>query len=259
MRPWSRPTRGRSAPAQWAPLILNPSAAGYWRGIRVRAGAVAQSLPSLILAAAAVFAGAPAVALTTFATRPESKLAPPPASGMDIGACDAWYPEALRTAGKDGAALLAVHLMPDGSVTSATLIESSGNSDLDKAAIDCLKAIHLDPATSHGEPEELDWERAVVWRAHDHSSVTLPRLPGRKLSCVSPRFRTYGLVTTAVSFQIGPDGYPEDASVLQSSGTPGLDQFAIQCIVPSWRFPVATVGGKPVEVDWRSKLNWRFN
>jgi TonB family protein len=183
---------------------------------------------------------------------------PPSPTGAAVGACDKWYPDAQSKVGTAGVSLLRVHLMPDGTIKDSSVIQSSGNAELDKAAVACLAAVRLDPPEREGKPIEVDWERAVIWRAHDHSSIVLPRRVGKGPSCNSRIYHTQGTVKTGITFKIGTEGIPENVTVVESSGNADLDRIGAECIVPSWRFPIASQEGQPVEVDWGDELSWNL-
>ena len=173
------------------------------------------------------------------------------------GPCDAWYSASAEQTGIQGTTILRVHQLQDGTVQDSAVAQSSGNADLDQAAISCLSTARLRPITQNGAPIDATWERAVVWRHGGPSSVIVPRLPSVPVKCPSPMFFIRGTVSVKVSFEIDTDGVPQDAKVIQSSGDTNLDRVSLQCIVPTFRYSGATQEGKPVSIDWETDVNWK--
>jgi periplasmic protein TonB len=85
-------------------------------------------------------------------------IAPPPiASGptrtarLDAGATQPGYPSSARRSGEEGKVVLEVAIASDGRVTSVRLLQSSGSSRLDDAAIDHARLRwHFTPALKDG-------------------------------------------------------------------------------------------------------------
>lgn len=190
---------------------------------------------------------------TPATSAPAPYVSPPP--GMVTVACK--YPQSARSADAKGVTVLSVHLMRDGVVQQADVVKSSGNADLDGAAIQCLNVARFNPVTQEGKPVEVTWQRQVVWDPHGRSSITVPKTAG-SASCISPQFRTHGKVVTAVSFHIAPDGSTRDIMIIESSGNSSLDEVATKCMVPAWRYPAALQDGKPIEIDWSAGVDWKL-
>ena len=62
------------------------------------------------------------------------------------------YPEAVRTAGIEGSAVVEALLDLDGSVMDARVLKSSGNQQLDEAAIEAAKIAKFTPAKQRDKP-----------------------------------------------------------------------------------------------------------
>jgi protein TonB len=60
----------------------------------------------------------------------------------------------------------------DGSVKDATVAESSGDPDLDRAAVNCVSSWRYYPAKENGNPIEFDLKTVVPWRRRFQSAVT---------------------------------------------------------------------------------------
>lgn len=85
-----------------------------------------------------------------------------PNANADPSVC--LYPRAARREGRTGASKVAYIIESDGSVTGATLVQSSGWKDLDDTAVACASARHYPPITAGGKPARLQWTAAFDWR-----------------------------------------------------------------------------------------------
>jgi TonB family protein len=63
---------------------------------------------------------------------------------------------------------------------------------------------------------------------------------------------------TELGFHIESDGTVKDITVLQSSGSDELDKAAMSC-VSSWVYRPATKNGRPIEVPWKTIVNWAIS
>jgi len=57
---------------------------------------------------------------------------------------------------------------------------------------------------------------------------------------------------------VGVDGKVRDAKLVQSSGFDRLDQAALDGVKTSYRFVPGTVDGKPQEMWYTFKFNWKL-
>jgi protein TonB len=62
--------------------------------------------------------------------------------------------------------------------------------------------------------------------------------------------------TTLDSFKIGTDGVPRAITVVVTSGSPDLDQAAVDC-VKAWRYSPAKKGGLAIAVPWKAQVVWK--
>ena len=174
--------------------------------------------------------------------------------------CDPFYPTTEARAGVDGTTTLSVRITDAGDLEDGKVVQSSGNADLDAAAITCASNYFIMPATQSGLPIDIVWTVQIHWLHQVHSYLSLE--PHN--SCPARRYyppaaiRLNAQGTTLVSFQVATDGSVHDPKVAQSSGSTDLDQASIDC-VSQWRYSVATRQGQPVEFEWRAKFNWRLH
>jgi protein TonB len=180
------------------------------------------------------------------------------ASSRSAESCFADYPPKAREAGIEGTTTLRYTISTDGDVKDVRVEKSSGNDDLDAAAVKCSIKLRYEPAYKDDWPIESLLLRNVVWKLDTK---------GRKLKFAQPpiscarfyRVKPEQLVgidgTTELTFTIDK-GEVSDVSVTHSSGNDDLDWAAIHCI-KTWRFEQATVDGKPITVPGHAKIAWK--
>jgi TonB family protein len=174
------------------------------------------------------------------------------------GTCDSWYPADAKSKGIEGVTVLQVRILTDGSVRDPSVVQSSGNGDLDKAAAACLVASEIGSIRHNGQPIEVTWQRQVAWRVGGNSVITTPKRSVARHACKGPARLPQGNFLTVLAYHIAEDGSTKDISVVQSSGSPGLDAIATECLVPSWQYPPALQNGQPVEIDGMARIPWHF-
>jgi protein TonB len=64
------------------------------------------------------------------------------------------YPRSARRKGREGRVTLDVRVSPEGNVADATIVETSGFADLDRAALDAASSARFAPATKDDAPTE---------------------------------------------------------------------------------------------------------
>ena len=88
---------------------------------------------------------------------------PPPAKSHS---CLDYYPEAAKNAGIEGITTLAFTVTEQGTVADLRIAKSSGNADLDNAAVTCASLWHYKPARKDSKPVATPWQAAVEWKLH---------------------------------------------------------------------------------------------
>jgi len=73
------------------------------------------------------------------------------------------YPADAKAAGIEGITSLSYRIADDGSVKNVSVLKSSGNVVLDKAAVACVKGWLYEPATLDEKPIEIPWRNDVKW------------------------------------------------------------------------------------------------
>ncbi len=184
--------------------------------------------------------------------------------------CTSYHPltEQLLS-GIGGVTRLTLRLMPDGSVTQAAIVGSSGDATLDDAAQRCAGAQRVDlVGVAPPPPEGVLLSTAIDWPAQLRSSVpiappfpdglTLPRAIGRHGPCsrvLGFRPNTNSVGPTTVRFTVTNEGNVQDGAVQQSSGSHELDKGALSCTA-GWHYWPASRNGTPQAVQWVAKVDW---
>lgn len=80
--------------------------------------------------------------------------------------CGDTYPQAAAASGASGTSKLRFTITADGFVSGPVIEQSSGNGDLDAAALQCVLAWRYKPATNKdGQPVAAPWAVNIVWQA----------------------------------------------------------------------------------------------
>jgi TonB family protein len=179
-----------------------------------------------------------------------------PVTSMSVGrphVCSQAYPAAAIEAHAEGTTLLAFKVTAEGSVKDPTIARSSGNEDLDDAALQCVTRWRYKPATQDGKPVEVKWQANVVWKMGEPPEVRRAEQCFRYRKDQSPV--RPGVAATTVTFRITPDGVLRDAVIAHSSGDQSLDDAAILCVAAS-HFDTSIVTPPPGGLRGHLDLDW---
>jgi TonB family protein len=77
--------------------------------------------------------------------------------------CEGYFPRDLRYDGAQGETTLAFTVTVRGTVEDLRVAKSSGNAELDAAAIACASHWFYKPATKDNQPHAAPWGAVVVW------------------------------------------------------------------------------------------------
>jgi TonB family protein len=157
-------------------------------------------------------------------------------------------------------AFVSYKLDASGAVSNALLYRSSGNSELDKAALACVPLSKQIPVLVNGKPAAVTMIGGVFWGAPFHSfgeptPAGKPNLCNNRYPLIAVRLRQEG--TVVVNAHIGTDGNVENPIITHSSGYPALDKASLDCITSHQYFPV-THNGQPVEIERTQTFKWRL-
>lgn len=74
------------------------------------------------------------------------------------------YPQSSRRRGEEGQVAYLAEVSERGRVISATLVESSGHAELDRAAYRAIMAARFDPALRNGRPVAYRIQLPIIFR-----------------------------------------------------------------------------------------------
>jgi len=180
----------------------------------------------------------------------ESDVKPPVPTGAPHY-CKQHYPQHALDNEIEGRVGLNVTITNDGNIANPVVTETSGNAELDAAAVACVLGWKYQPAQQDDKPVPLGGTVHVYWR--------LPYIPPlKRVVC----FDNYGVTSkqqpntgaTVVTFRI-ESGQVMDANVLVTSGNAELDRNAIAC-VESWRYAATNSDGTPTKRHMKAIILW---
>lgn len=79
--------------------------------------------------------------------------------------CFDYYPAAEKSARISGTSTVGFRILETGSTADPRIVVSSGNANLDNAALTCVRNWHYVPAVKDGKPVAVDWQAQVRWAA----------------------------------------------------------------------------------------------
>ena len=163
----------------------------------------------------------------------------------------------FRGSGAEGTTTLAFHIAVDGTTKDVSVAKSSGNPDLDAAAVQCVSGWHYVPASHDSKPVEADWKANVEWKLR---TLTNETPPGALQTHACHNFPHQAVWDGAkgvaiVTFHIGADGVVKDPKIVETTGDDDLDRATIVC-VSRWQYKPATRDGVAIEIPWRAAVDW---
>jgi TonB family protein len=188
-----------------------------------------------------------------------AKTAPAPPA-QDPETCDRYLPAKFALPPAAATTVVSLHISPAGDVKNVAITRSSGNADLDKAALACASGVRQAPVLAAGKPIDVILIGGVFWGSRSHS-FGIPSPSGEPNLCdgayppLAVRLNQEG--TTAVSVRIATDGSVQNPVVTRSSGYAALDQASLKCVA-SYRYFPATQNGQPVAIDRTLNFAWRL-
>jgi|GEM_PF-1513753 len=90
--------------------------------------------------------------------------------------CAQDYPPEAFKAKIGGTTTVRFFITAEGQVRSPAVANSSGNADLDAAALECVRYWRYRPATKDGKPVEVPWRAEIIWQP-DASPAAEPAKP----------------------------------------------------------------------------------
>jgi TonB family protein len=166
--------------------------------------------------------------------------------------CSAYLPKSV--ANPTGATRLSMQIGTDGGVSRIAVAQSSGNGDLDRAAMECARPWHYKPALQNGIPVAVSWLADVYW---GNGPLRFGDQVDRCLRANPPTADQLTGVdgVTSVSFVL-VDGFIVDLTLARSSGSRTLDDAALRCTASF--LAVETVYGTDLDAfKITEKFDWR--
>jgi periplasmic protein TonB len=171
------------------------------------------------------------------------------------------YPESTVQNRIQGKTRVAFTITAQGTVSGAAVEESSGNQQLDLAALMCVEGWLYKPATRDGQPVAAPWKIAIDWSIIPRGDMPASGTPAGNGAMSVPVWARGGFSCeqwhslgsskpehpVVLTFFVEPDGSVKDVTVAQSSGHPDIDKDAVDCLSERHYIP-AKQGGEPVEV-----------
>ena len=179
-----------------------------------------------------------------------------------------YYPANALRSNDEGVAIVAVTIEPDGSPKDFAIEESSGNAEIDAAAIACLTANTFKPATWNGQavaqPKLYLLTFFLSPNGMLYSNIGRAVLD-RKSRDVCGAASVYPLDAihscaqgvAGVSLLVEPDGTVKTATLISSSGNKSLDDASTACMLQRRYLPEAPTGTQK-EYVWNTKVVWRL-
>jgi len=169
--------------------------------------------------------------------------------------CTSNYPEAAVRAGAEGTTLLSFDIDAEGNVKNPTVAKTSGNKDLDDAAIQCAGNWKYKAATQKGKAATVPWQASVQWRLHNATMAQSLAHSCRKYVTTVPDIPRGESRITSIAFRVMPDGSYVDIKVTSTSGDATFDDAAVRCTVAS-HFPTQMLDWPQDGITGHASLDW---
>jgi len=169
--------------------------------------------------------------------------------------CTSNYPEVAVRAGAEGTTLLSFGIDAEGNVKNPTVAKTSGNKDLDDAAIQCAGAWKYKAATRKGKAATVPWQANVQWRLHNTTMAQSLAHSCQKYVTTMPDIPRGESRITSIAFRVMPDGTYTDVRVTSTSGDATFDDVGVRCTMAS-HFPTQLLDWPPDGITGHASLDW---
>jgi TonB family protein len=167
------------------------------------------------------------------------------------------YPDAARATRARGVTFVLYLGTEDGAIVDVQILQSSGNSDLDNATVQCLSHWHFDPGADRSNIGKH--RLSIMWNYSEKPDESSGIPIGKPQGCANyyPRAEALAGITgrTVVKFMVTETGEVQDPVVETSSGDSHLDEAALRCVA-TWRYRPAVKDGKPVAVPLTATIKF---
>jgi TonB family protein len=171
---------------------------------------------------------------------------------------ESFYPMESRRLHEEGSCSVHIRVELDGSVSDAHIVLSSGSERLDSACIAGLTSEKFIPATVNGKPV-AEWAvQRINWKLTNY-----PPTINRNSLHVGPKYypaeswarRLEGDCVVHVFVEL--DAHPNNASIVQSTGSPILDQACVKAVMEA-HYWAGTANGAPYGAWMDVPMSWRL-
>ncbi|MGH6873003.1 MAG: TonB family protein [Rhizomicrobium sp.] len=171
---------------------------------------------------------------------------------------DMFYPLLEIRLGIQGSVDLSYVVTADGSTKDLAVAKTSGDDELDQAALSCVAAFRYRPAMKNGVAIDFPWKSRVIWKISD-TTTPLP-----VLSAASPRScplerqdssRAAPPYPVTLIVKTGSDGTVTGEDIAESSGDDIFDNYVLDC-VKHWTYDPPLVNGAPVASQTVAIVTW---
>jgi TonB family protein len=171
------------------------------------------------------------------------------------------YPPEAIAVHAEGTTVVGFTITESGKTAEVKVAKSSGNADLDNAAVTCISRWLYRPAQKDGKPVALPWKAQVRWAftspVADAIYAPIPLEVPHDCSSFAPKGIAIppGAVST-LSFHVTTEGKVTKIALSGSSGSRALDRAAMFCAA-RWSYKPARKDGESVEISWRENVAWK--
>jgi len=176
------------------------------------------------------------VPVTTITVAPPKPMpAGPVTSPASVGkphTCPEYqYPVSAMQAGTEGSTTLQFSITPQGTVADISVRNSSGNGDLDTAAVTCARDWLYNPAMENGVPIQVLWRALVRWQIRPMEPYSA--VPDAVRDCLKADPTGWSEVKAAPLRSVVrahfAGGVMSDITLAGSSGDGDLDNRTVAC------------------------------
>lgn len=188
-------------------------------------------------------------------------LADTPAASSPVGigkphVCgQEYYPLSAVRSFSSGTTIVEFTIDTDGAPQDVKVASSSGNTDLDAAAVACASTWRYSPARQDGKPVSVLWKAQIVWKMPTIYVPVSFNPDAHRCAVMFERKPSGPPEETELAFFIDENGHVNDVRVAKSSGDTSLDSTLMKC-VGAWTYVPPTQDGKPVGVTWGVTFEW---
>jgi TonB family protein len=168
------------------------------------------------------------------------------------------YPVLSTLLGEQGDTILQVTIRPDGTVSDAAVVSSSGSSRLDEAAASYVKQNwRWQVVERNCGPSSVATKVDVVWRMNQPPPIPTSTIDVMlEPSDYPPDVRPSAASITVVGILLSDRGGAETVNVIQTSGNPSLDKKSLDLVRTRFQWTPPQMSGQPIKSTIVLALHW---